>query len=778
MQTGNGFQITVEGLPVVEVTGASWGELKVLIRSNDTGMRHLYVHGHLLNIKWNDANRQILIRRGYVTGVMFQGELGDSLAISKPGISRKIKPPASRPAPKPAPLPPPPVTAEQKVEPSPPAAEQKSAPLPAAPALPNKTAAELVGEHTSLNFLDEEALGRTLLDYARQGNLSKVDETLDELGSTDRDDVSLQFVNAASDENLAKLAETEEGRKLLLRLYDELTSGALFEGEALAAERIMKARAQRIDPQKFIEADQKATVIPFSGVGFTKLSSASLSVRRLSNGKISIRSHMKPEHWKDARRLPSMDILIGSGIEVDPDQVVGLYLYDEGGKTIYVPAIYLLQLSNQETTKVYQLAGEAIFTGLTLGVGGEVAAAGEASSSLWVARGLTALKWADRAAAAIGVASTLINDHRGLILKYFGKDGEVFLKHWQTVERVVLIYGLARGAVALGQTVVSLRGSYQNWRNAQAQLSNLSKEEKTTLDNIARETEKSLHDLENAQQAAAAGKTANVLENVTEDTRELLKRRPELREVLEQSPRAAKILKRCASPCYPDFASATQIDRIETLLEQAEGAGIRVNEKNLTTFLRDQKDWTKLDHAIDALERDLQLKQGVLGEFGEAGQWAKGNRIVPAGRPSTGVLRGQPGQATGAEGLAVVTGKWFPPPQKGATGIVDPRVAPFPGQIARKMQTIGNFKSFDEFRETFWKLVASDPALSQGWSAANLQRMRAGLAPRVPAGQAVGGGSNAVYQLNHKLAIKNSGEVYNMQNIEIVSPAFHGQIGD
>ncbi len=79
-----------------------------------------------------------------------------------------------------------------------------------------------------------------------------------------------------------------------------------------------------------------------------------------------------------------MDILIGSGIEVDPDQVVGLYLYDEGGKTIYVPAIYLLQLSNQETTKVYQLAGEAIFTGLTLGVGGEVAAAGEASSSLWV----------------------------------------------------------------------------------------------------------------------------------------------------------------------------------------------------------------------------------------------------------------------------------------------------------------------------------------------------------------------------------------------------------
>src|SRR4029079_13153441 len=109
---------------------------------------------------------------------------------------------------------------------------------------------------------------------------------------------------------------------------------------------------------------------------------------------------------------------------------------DEGGKTVYVPAIYLLQLGNQEDSKVLSMSGEAFVTGLTLGFGGEAVAGGELATeegakltgrALWAARAAKAAQWGDRIAGAGAAASTLINDHRGWILEKFGEDGQKFL---------------------------------------------------------------------------------------------------------------------------------------------------------------------------------------------------------------------------------------------------------------------------------------------------------------------------------------------------------------
>ncbi|MBK6958410.1 MAG: DUF4157 domain-containing protein [Nitrosomonas sp.] len=430
----------------------------------------------------------------------------------------------------------PPSVPDPKASPTP----QVKSPAPAQPEKKlekpqAKSPDQLIGESSTLNFLDEEKLGNDLLKYALAGDTTTVDVTLDQIDSTDRDDVALGFVSHATTEQLAKLAETEHGRKLLLRLYDELTSGHLGNDEKEQAERLMQARTQRTDPSKFIEPDKKTMVIPFSSIGFTKLSSASLTVKRLHNGKIWIKSHMKVEHWKDAKNLPTKDFALGlDGAELDPDDIVGLYLYDEGGKVVHVPAIYLLQLGNQEDTKAYSMMGEAVFTGLTLGLGGGAAVGGKvgteawaarilssggeavvaegASAGVWAARGLATLKWADRGAAAFGAASTLINDHRGLILQHFNKDGEEFLSYWQKVETVVAYYGLARGAVALGQTAASLRTSLKNIRTRKAQLKGLSAKDEAALDDTIRQTEKTLDDLENAEKNApkASNKSTNV----------------------------------------------------------------------------------------------------------------------------------------------------------------------------------------------------------------------------------------------------------------------------
>jgi hypothetical protein len=95
------------------------------------------------------------------------------------------------------------------------------------------------------------------------------------------------------------------------------------------------------------------------------------------------------------------------------------------------------------------------------------------------------------------------------------------------------------------------------------------------------------------------------------------------------------------------------------------------------------------------------------------------------------------------------------------------------------------FDSFDQFRTTFWRMVADDPNLRRAFDyyEINLARMREGLAPFVPSRrvgatrvESTGRGPNAVYQLNHTHALEHGGEVYAFDNIEITTPRFHGEV--
>jgi hypothetical protein len=376
-------------------------------------------------------------------------------------------------------------------------------------------AKKLIAECTTLGVLDKEKLGRELLAFATSSETQTVQATFDTLGSTSRDDVAAALVETASDTQLDALAATPAGKRLLSRIYDELTSGYLGDAEKHDAERVLLARSRAIDPKAFDRAFSDAMVIPFSGVGITKLSSASIDVTLLKNGKLRVKTFIKQEHWAKSRNLPKNFLLGLDSIEVDPDTVVGLYSYDEGGKVIYVPALYLLQLSNQEDTKLGMMAGEAAFTGFTLGLGGAASgtliiteegaeAAQLTGRALWLARGASAVKWADRAVTVLSIASRVITEHRGLIIEKFGEDGESFLRYWQVVDTVVAVYGLGRGAVALGQTLNGLRKSFKAWRETQARLKSLSAKEKAALDDVARRTEQSMQELEEARAAKDA----------------------------------------------------------------------------------------------------------------------------------------------------------------------------------------------------------------------------------------------------------------------------------
>jgi hypothetical protein len=103
-------------------------------------------------------------------------------------------------------------------------------------------------------------------------------------------------------------------------------------------------------------------------------------------------------------------------------------------------------------------------------------------------------------------------------------------------------------------------------------------------------------------------------------------------------------------------------------------------------------------------------------------------------------------------------------------------VSRIPGQIARRMRSI-TFRNWRDFRETFWRMVAQDPQLSQRFSTSNLARMAQGRAPFVVGVEAVGGRANAVYQINHTRPLEQGGSVFDLDYLEVVTPRVHQALG-
>jgi len=126
-----------------------------------------------------------------------------------------------------------------------------------------------------------------------------------------------------------------------------------------------------------------------------------------------------------------------------------------------------------------------------------------------------------------------------------------------------------------------------------------------------------------------------------------------------------------------------------------------------------------------------------------------------------------PGIAQGGERLESITGKWF----RGSEG----NVGLFPKQVADRLRG-RRFANFDRFREAFWKEVADDPDLSQGFKPSMVRRMSEGKAPFVKKSQA--NGKARTYVLHHEQPINQGGNVYDMDNLTIVTPRYHKEILD
>ena len=167
------------------------------------------------------------------------------------------------------------------------------------------------------------------------------------------------------------------------------------------------------------------------------------------------------------------------------------------------------------------------------------------------------------------------------------------------------------------------------------------------------------------------------------------------------------------------------------------------------------------------------LKNTIIGVYSGAsvGQIIALNFLDNAGGVIAGKLIGKLAQLRRLPGIVKGVGKviqgdrWLRGSHENA-GFV-------PAQIAQRLAG-RQFKNFDAFQDAFWREVAADSQLSKGVTADDLVAMHQGNAPLADKMQALG--KRRVYELHHATPIHDGGEVYDVDNIVVVTPRYHKEV--
>lgn len=98
---------------------------------------------------------------------------------------------------------------------------------------------------------------------------------------------------------------------------------------------------------------------------------------------------------------------------------------------------------------------------------------------------------------------------------------------------------------------------------------------------------------------------------------------------------------------------------------------------------------------------------------------------------------------------------------------------PVPARIADRLRG-REFSSFDAFRKALWTEVGKDPELLKQFSPDDVELVNKGYSPTVSAQDSAG--KRVKMELHHKQQISKGGDVYNVDNLNVLTPKRHIEI--
>jgi hypothetical protein len=361
-------------------------------------------------------------------------------------------------------------------------------------------------------------------------------EVFDQLPSKWDDNVGAELIGMASVDRLQLYALSPQGRKMLNILYEAIITGDVSDFERKQATKILEAT--KISQSSYV-AQQQASLLTFAvrNQGFTRDCYAVFSAELQPNGNVkvwynSVRIWQCDMFKEDVATFPDRDPMRPR--ELAPDTLVNVHLYDEGGAIVPVPAIALIDYSNQSKNKTLSLAETAFITGLTVGAGGLGGTAVEAQAegaawgaraSTWAARyGETAEAWAafaakvapwaarasfylDRVAIVLPVLADIVEENRDWI-KENVPFGDEIVTGVEKTNAIIAYYGYARLGIdgirfAKGQIKAVLKA-----REAGGIPSSLDAAERARLQKIDSNSQELLHQLDETEKALQAEQVA------------------------------------------------------------------------------------------------------------------------------------------------------------------------------------------------------------------------------------------------------------------------------
>jgi hypothetical protein len=357
--------------------------------------------------------------------------------------------------------------------------------------------------------------------------ISEVFEKVHDWDSDVEDDLGAEFISQLPKSKLDQMANAYDGRQTLTVVYEAIITGSVTAFEREQANKVLMAKARAYKPEDYLrqtrmrQGGKRTRIFPIRFMRVTPgYDYATPLAELMPNGTIRVKYPVAVQDmdtFKAETATLEGGFFVGKGEEINPNEIVGIKDYERGGGIQYLPAMALIDYSNQAVRSTGGKILEVSIFAATMGAGGAAVGGGVAATevrmtAIWAARLTRAASVLDRVANVIGIASFVINENRDWIIRKLGKRGAQLVQIAEAANSIAGIYGVARLA-QVGYKIVKEMQTASKAVRMEAGV--LTQEENVVLQRLDDETDSLLKQLDAEAAKTGPGKTAAPVEKPT-----------------------------------------------------------------------------------------------------------------------------------------------------------------------------------------------------------------------------------------------------------------------
>jgi len=399
------------------------------------------------------------------------------------------------------------------------------------------------------------------------------------VGDEDEQTIIRLLTSTPSRDLKALIGELKKSESALLKKLESVIDGSENKEYYAALRNILFKSLEPEEAQKKMES---AKMFPWADPGIIK---AAYNVRFY---------YETVEYTKDGKiRVVYWINIAMVGMEtkeqiLEPDEIIGLHFFmDEDfanakkGETIYMPAANLLAFNNEQFSRELSLA---VDVGLLFAGG-----AGLVAKGTRLAKAIAILD------TTLAVADITISSFRSDIAKT--KEGQQFIKSWNTVNTLIAVYGIGKVVVRLPETFRNLKKAYQSFKG------NPGKIDPADMTKIDNETTKLFGQ---ADKAALEGEIADLRKRFSSDEMAAFEKQ------LEKAGDIADIKKRKAALADIESKISTQKENVD-LVAEIKKANPGKSNKEIADLAKSRIKVPNVPHGMTADE--FQEAQDLIKKF-------------------------------------------------------------------------------------------------------------------------------------------------------------------